>query len=68
MIVVQVHKMLQKCMITMDPSQVRNLLDRLGEGYDQTVLEWQDVLTDDLKSNLVCFQIQDEHYTIFLIF
>lgn len=45
--------MLQRCMITMDPSQVRNLLDRLGEGYDQAVLEWQDVLTDDLKSDMV---------------
>ena len=54
MIVVQVHKMLQMCMIIMDPSQVRNLL---GEGYDQTVLEWQDALTNNLKSNLVCFQI-----------
>ena len=42
--------MLQKCMLTIDPSQVRHLLDRLGEGHDQDVLEWLDKLTDSLKS------------------
>ena len=36
-------------MVTVDPSQVRHLLDRLGEGHDQVVLEWQDQLTDSLK-------------------
>ena len=36
-------------MLTVDSSQVRHLLDHLGEGYDQTVLEWQDQLTDSLK-------------------
>ena len=33
-------------MVTVDPSQVRHLLDRLGEGHDQVV---QDQLTDSLK-------------------
>ena len=41
--------MLQKCMVTVDPSQVRHLIDRLGEGHNQVVLEWQDQLTDSLK-------------------
>ena len=41
--------MLQKCMLTVDSSQVQHLLVRLGEGYDQVVLECQDQLADSLK-------------------
>ena len=40
--------MLQKCMITVDTSQVQYLLGHLG-GYDQPVLECQDQLADSLK-------------------
>ena len=47
--IVYVHQMLQKCMLTVDPSQVQHLLDHLGEGYDQAFLECQDQLADSLK-------------------
>lgn len=45
--------MLQKCMITLDPSQLHHLLDRLGEGHDQVVLEWQDELLKQLDPHNV---------------
>ena len=40
--------MLQKCMLTVDPSQVQHLLDH-REGYNQAIVECQDQLADSLK-------------------
>ncbi len=40
----QVYRRLQKCMLTLEPSAVIRLLDRLGEGYEQPVFDWQDIL------------------------
>ena len=44
---VQVYQILQKCMIT----QSRIPYDRLGEGFDQPVLEWQDELVKILQQH-----------------
>ena len=52
MLSMQVQCNVTKCMLTFDPSQIQHLLDRLGEGYDQAVLECQDRLADSLK--LIC--------------
>ena len=57
------HQMLQKCMLTVDHSQFQYLLDHLGEGYDQAVLECQDQLADGLKLKqvaicLICYPIK----------
>ena len=43
-------------MLTVDPSQVQHILDRLGEGYDQAVLECQDQLADSLKPYLLPYK------------
>ena len=50
--------MLQKCMLTVDPNQVQHLLDHLGEGYDQAVLECQDQLAGIC---LICYPIKLIH-------
>ncbi len=59
MILLQVFRRLQKLMLCLSPTATINLLNNLGEGHDELVLEWQDELLpalnggdNDVSSNL----------------
>ena len=53
----QVFQRLQKCMISLSPNIAVTLLDRLGEGYDQTVFDWQDELTERVKEKVATTKV-----------
>lgn len=50
----QVYRRLQRLMLCLSPSPTLQLIDSLGSGFDDRVLEWKSILLDRLEG---------DHYT-----